>query len=447
MYRQSTIKLTALICALSTASGCMDAGMDAVSRAPDALFGLFDGGADQAPATQSAVLDPTMENGAQSDIINGLLNRRSMLGAGPFTQVANAVLAANSRAAEADLRAAKLRAEARANNWLPTLGPSVSLTSLGAVVSSSVVEQVLFDNGRKKAERDYAAADVEVAAVTLAQDTNDRVLSALELYLSAQAATARANVNQAAMKRMRHYEYVMSERVKGGVSSRVDLQIVQQKLNQMQSDMASDQETAMGAMSELGAMSAGSLDGVTGLSPLNDGNAAVTPLSVLKAQAESTRAIAEATAARAGFLPSLTAAGNIGQGGSDFGLNLGSANGFGFGTGASLRAADAQKAAAAARVGQVRESANRSLRALESELASLQRQAVQSHTLASQAAANYDIYAAQQKEGQRAVSDVVGIFETKVRTEREAASLKFEVIRVQLKIAALKGALVNGEQI
>jgi len=161
VYRQSTIKLTALICALSTTSGCMDAGMDAVSRAPDALFGLFGGDADQSPATQNAVLDPTMENGAQSDIINGLLNRRSMLGAGPFTHV-------------------------------------------------------------------------EVAAVTLSQDTNKRVLTALELYLTAQAAKARADVNAAAMERMTHFEYVMSERVKGGVSSRVELQIVQQKLNQMQ---------------------------------------------------------------------------------------------------------------------------------------------------------------------------------------------------------------------
>ena len=96
------------------------------------------------------------------------MNRHSVLNAGAFSDVANAVLAANSRAAEADLRAAKLRAEARANNWLPSLGPSVSLTSLGAVVSSMVVEQVLFDNGRKKAERDYAAADVEVAAARAA---------------------------------------------------------------------------------------------------------------------------------------------------------------------------------------------------------------------------------------------------------------------------------------
>jgi len=397
----------------------------------------------QAPAS---ALDAEMENGGQSEIIQNLLNRRSVLDNGPFAQVANAVLAANSRAAEADLRAAKLRAEARANNWLPSIGPNVSLTSLGAVVSTMVVEQVLFDNGRKKAERDYAAADVEVAAVTLAQDTNKRVLAGLELYISAQEASARANVNAAAMERMEHYAYVMSERVKGGVSSRVDAQIVTQKLNQMQADMASDQETAAGALSELSAMTATPITGVSGISTLNDGNIDRTPLTVMKAQAESTRMIAEATAARAGFLPSLTAGGTLGNGGG-IGLSVGSDNGLSLGTGAALGAIEEQKAAAAARVGQVQEDANRALRALEGELASLQRQETQAQSLATQASANFDIYSEQQKAGQRAVPDVVGIFETKVRAEREAVGIKYEIACVMLKIAALNGTLVNGEQI
>ena len=421
-------------------------GDSEVSRSPVSMLGMSgpDGEAvSQAPAS---ALDAEMENGGQSEIIQNLLNRRSVLDNGPFAQVANAVLAANSRAAEADLRAAKLRAEARANNWLPSIGPNVSLTSLGAVVSTMVVEQVLFDNGRKKAERDYAAADVEVAAVTLAQDTNKRVLAGLELYISAQEASARANVNAAAMERMENYSYVMSERVKGGVSSRVDAQILTQKLNQMQADMASDQETAAGALSELSAMTATPITGVSGISTLNDGNVDRTPLTVMKAQAESTRMIAEATAARAGFLPSLTAGGTLGNGGG-IGLSVGSDNGLSLGTGAALGAIEEQKAAAAARVGQVQENANRALRALEGELASLQRQETQAQSLATQASANFDIYSEQQKAGQRAVPGVVGIFETKVRAEREAVGIKYEIARVMLKIAALNGTLVNGEQI
>ncbi len=57
------------------------------------------------------------------------------------------------------------------------------------------------------------------------------------------------------------------------------------------------------------------------------------------------------------------------------------------------------------------------------------------------------VHQEQQRAGQRAVPDVVGIFETKVRTERTAVSHKYEIARVMLKIAALKGTLVNGENI
>jgi adhesin transport system outer membrane protein len=304
-----------------------------VTRSSNALTDTNEGGAVPAAAPQAA-LDANLQDGSQSPIIEGLLNRRSVLGNGSYDQVADAVLAANSRAAEADLRAATLRSEARASNWLPTLGPNVSLTSLGTVVTEMVVQQVLFDNGKKRAEREYAQADVEVAAVALAQDTNDRVMTALGLYLNAEAAKAKAGVNAAAMQQMERYEYVMSERVVGGVSSRVDHQIVTQKLNQMRADMASDQEDAATAFAELNAMSAAPLDGVSGISNIGQPGPSAQPLTVMKAQAEAQRAVAEATAARAGFLPSLTASGSIGSEGSDGGLNIVADNGFGFGTGA-----------------------------------------------------------------------------------------------------------------
>jgi adhesin transport system outer membrane protein len=321
------------------------------------------------------------------------------------------------------------------------------MTSLGTVVTQLVVEQVLFDNGKKRAEREFAQADVEVAAVALAQDTNDRVMTGLGLYLDAEAAKSRADVNAAAMSQMERYEYVMSERVRGGVSSRVDLQIVQQKVNQMRADMASDQEAAATAFAELNAMSAAPLDGVSGINGLGQPGPGAEPLPVMKAKAEAQRAVAEATAARAGFLPSLTASAGIGSGGSDGGLNVGTENGLGFGTGASLEALEATQAAAEARVGQVREDTNRSLQALRTELTSLRRQELQAQSLAAQAASNFSIFSEQQKSGHRSVPEVVSIFETKVRTEREAVALKYEVARVELRIAALMGSLVNGEQI
>ena len=92
----------------SALSGCMSSGEGGVGVTLNA-FNFMSPAEDPQP---QSVLSPQMENGTESEIIAGLLNRRSILPEGPYAEVANAVLDANSRAAEADLRAARLRAEA-----------------------------------------------------------------------------------------------------------------------------------------------------------------------------------------------------------------------------------------------------------------------------------------------------------------------------------------------
>lgn len=169
--------------ALVMLSGCL--GVDFPTRGASFM--------DDAPALdqRTTAMDATQADGSTSDIINTLMVRQSVLTGTAYGRVAEAVMDANSRVAESELRAAMLRSEARSRNWLPRLGPSVSLTDLGDVVAGLVVDAVLFDNGGRRAERDFAMADVEVAAVALAQDSNARVLAGLELYLDAGAARAR----------------------------------------------------------------------------------------------------------------------------------------------------------------------------------------------------------------------------------------------------------------
>ncbi|MEM7596969.1 MAG: TolC family protein, partial [Pseudomonadota bacterium] len=160
-------------------SGCMS------DMPGGAMFAKPPQGAEAEVTRQSGALSPTPGE-TNSEIIETLLNRQSLLhDRGPFADVAQAALNASSRASEAELRSAQLRAEAASKNWLPTLGPNISLTSMGDLVTSMLLEQVLFDNGRRKAERAFAAADVEVAAVALSQDMNDRVYTALSLYVTA----------------------------------------------------------------------------------------------------------------------------------------------------------------------------------------------------------------------------------------------------------------------
>ena len=397
-------------------------------------------------AQYAAALDGELSNGERSEIIDALLNRRSVLPSGPYAQVASSVLAANARAAEAELRAAMLRSQARELNWLPSLGPSISLTSLGALAAGLLVEQTLFDGGAKRAEREFARADVEVAAVALAKDTNDRVYQALDLYLTIQASNARAAVNEGGIERMERFEYVMSERVRAGINDRADLQIVQQKLTQMRSDILEDHEAASSARNELAAMSATSLDGVSGISSLSDVSGTAQPLDVLKVEAEGTRSMAEARALQAGYMPNASASTTIGQSGSG-GLNIGIPNGLGFGRGADMAAIEALGEAAVLQVTEQREDSARAVAAIEGNVTSLRRQQSNIQTIISQANDNYTLFEEQLRGGQRTVPEVVGVFRTKLDAERDAVALRYDVARQELKLALVYGTLVNGEDI
>jgi adhesin transport system outer membrane protein len=426
----------------SSAILALTLGLSACDTTDEATVSRADGAL---AAQQPFMLDPEMEDGSTSPIIEALLVRRSVLEPGPLRDVADAVMAANTRAAEADLRAALLRAEAQSYNWLPTLGPSVSLTSLSSVVTNLVLNAALIDHGARRAERDFAKHDVEVTAVALAEDSNSRVMQALELYIAAEAARARADVTAQAMERMNHFAYIMRERVNAGISDRADLQVVTQKQDQMASDMASDRETAASAMRELQAMAAIPVASLAGLSGLAAPSLTAEALSVMRARAESARAVASARAAQAGLLPGVSLGGSVGSDGTDFAINAGS-DGIGLGIGANMRAIEAEEQAAAARVGAEREAAERAIASLEGQLQSLRRQHAEAVTLAAQATENYELFAEQQRAGQRGVTEVVGVFETKIRADRRAVGLRYDIVLAELGIAERLGLLVDGDK-
>jgi adhesin transport system outer membrane protein len=422
-------------------SGCM--AEDIVSRAGGLL------GQETAVVVadpNAATLEGELSNGERSELIDALLNRRSVLPAGPYRDVASSVLAANSRAAEAELRAAMLRSKARELNWLPSLGPSISLNSLGSVVAGLLVEQTLFDGGAKRAEREFARADVEVTAVALALDTNERVYQALDLYLTIQSSNARAAVNEGGMARMERFEYVMSERVNAGINDRADLQLVQQKLTQMRSDVLEDHENATSARNELAAMSATPLDGVSGISNLGDVVGNGQPLDVMKVAAEGARGMAEARALQAGYMPNITASGTVGQSDSA-GIGIGIPNGLGFGRGAEMAAISAMGEAAELQVAEQREDSARAVAAIEGQVTSLRRQQANIQTIIQQANDNYTLFEQQLRAGQRTVPEVVGVFRTKLDAEREAVALTYDLARLELKLALIYGTLVDGEDI
>lgn len=433
---------TAAMCASALAlAGCLS-DVAGNAQATDVV-------AMQSTSGNTATPKPTHSEklNAQSAIIQGLIARRSVLSdGGAYSTVASAVLAANSRSAESDLRAAQLRARAASKNWLPQIGPEISLTSLGSVVANLVVEQVLFDNGRKKGEREFAVADVEVAAVALATDTNERVSTGLGLYITGIEARERFALASQNVKDIGHFEWVMEQRVQGGVSDSSDLNILRQRMLETRARQSAAAETAATSFAELNAMAIGDLSTVSGTSALSVHANIAQPLSVTQSEAEKIRAIAAAKVDRAGQLPGLTAGGIIGQGGSG-GLTVESDGLLGLGTGDRLRAIEATKDAAGRRVAQASEDANRELRRFEGQIAATERQAAEAAVLTAQAKKNLDLFQAQYDAGQRQVIDVVSVYETFARQQENEVTLKYDAIRLRVAMAAFLGVLADGSAI
>jgi adhesin transport system outer membrane protein len=383
-----------------------------------------------------------------SPIIASLQQRKSILPpSGPYGQLGAAILAANSGAAAAELRMAQLKAEAKSKNWLPQLGPSISLSSLSGMVASLTLSQPLIDNGRRRAERDFASADVEVAAVALSATMNQRVYEGLQYYVQSQRAVAQAAVSSAALTKLSGFEAAMQTRVEGGISDMSEKNVISQRAAEMRATVAADQDNANTALGQLSAMIGRPVTGLSGLDDLPQILGGPVALSVLRKQGEGKRALAGAAMSRADMLPGLTASVE----GTDAGVNKGvRLTGLGLlnpGASATMQAiaqtaqvVDAQNADAA-------DAANRRMITLSGEINTLSGRAVQGARVLAQTESNLELFTEQYKVGRSTLLDLVGQYDAYARLKRDQVSLRYEIVLRQLEMARDTGLLVDGSQL
>lgn len=446
LTRNILIGVTALLC------GCGE-GVSGLSKLSDVkpvafMRGLSGGGAaspdnsDQQPNLARANQD------ASSAIIDGLLARRTVLSSNsPYAPVAKTMLETSSGLAQAELRASKMRSVARSKNWLPTIGPSITLSSLGELAAGLIVDQVLYDNGKRKAERAFAAADVEVSAVALSQDVNDRLHTGLTLYITAAEAHEKAGMAARGLSRMQEFNRIVSVRVSGGLSSLSDQRVVRTKLSDMDQEASTHREAERAALSEFSAMTGGkTATPLTQAYAISVPPAQLTALEVLRAEGEATRSVAEAKAARAGLLPSLSAGGTLGVADSA-GVTFGGIANLGVGTSAEIEALKAQERAAGARVVLAKETAARKSARLQNELKALIRQERDTAGLVQQTRTNFRLFQEQFEGGQKTVMDVINVYEQMVQSELKHIDLKYEITLTQLEMARNAGALADGTDI
>ncbi len=383
-----------------------------------------------------------------SAIIADLSGRISALpAAGPYAQVAQAVLTDAKGAAKAELRVARLTAQAKSKNWLPQIGPSLSLTSLGDLATRILLEQVVFDNGAKKAERDLAAADVELAAVTLASEMNDTVAEGLKAYISALKAEDQGAVASRSAAKIGDYNHIMRQRVEGGLSDGSEARILAQKLSEMQATAQADRDAATAAKTQLQAMTASPVDGFAGLGDIALPAAIPEALTVKRAEAEAGRTAAEAKMARAGHLPTLSAQASTGTGGPDLGLALGVNQMLGFGTADTLAALEASNEAATARIGKARQDQQQSLAGLQAKLVALEAKQSRDAAVVEETGAGLEMFTEQYRMGRRSLMDLVNMYESYAQMAHAQAGLKYDIALIKLEIARQHGILVDGTSI
>ena len=380
-----------------------------------------------------------------SELISGLQARRSVLPlGGAYAKVVDGVLEADAGVAGAELRIARLRSEARAKNWLPKLGPAVTLTSLSGLAAGILLEQALFDHGKRKAERAYAAADVEVAAVALSSDINQRVFEGLRHYVNAERARAQGAVSARAGERLAGFADVMRQRVEGGLSDRSEQQVIAQHLAEMQATGGADREAEISAMAELAAMSAINLDGLRGIDRLPVVGNPTEPLSVVKARGEGARSVAESRIARAGLMPGLTSSVDVTSDGINPGLRMGGSGLLGMGTKEELAALDATADVVARRTAEAAETAERRIVALERQIAQLESQQAKGAAVLAQTEANLGLFVEQYKLGRRSLLELVDQYDSFARLDRDQVALGYEIALLELEIARDRGLLVDG---
>lgn len=426
---------------LVLALGACAAGGPDVSK-----FGFGAGHAPDQPGAAGELRRAGDEAKQRSAVIDALLTRQSILSAsGPYAEVARAVTEANAGVARAELRVARLKAEAKSKNWLPSIGPQVSLTSLGSVAASILLEQAIFDGGARKAERAYSAADVEVAAATLAIDANQRVYEGLALYIRAQRANEHARLAEAAVARMADYQRIVTIRADGGMSDRSEQGVITQKTSEMRAMLSNDRFSAQQAQAELAVLAGRPLSGLSGLQPVPADAGNPEPLAVVKARAEGSRTLAEAQILRAGYFPGVKAQAKFDKDDDLLsGLSIGADNAFGLGTGAELQAINSTGDVVDRRIAASAADADRSIVALQHELVTLTAREAQGATVLAQTEASLATFTEQFKVGRRPLMELVGMFESFAAMQREQASLKYEMALLRLEIARNRGVLVNG---
>ncbi|AWI84367.1 hypothetical protein CEW88_12145 [Alloyangia pacifica] len=274
--RASSFRLGCGIALVALLPGCMqvytNAGSDPVgTTAPQAMRLRADG---------------------RGKVIGTLAQRPGAILPGtPYAAIARAVLEGGGFRSVSELRLAWLRGKADELDWLPDLGPHLSLAVLAHMSQSVQSRPERFDTPRKQAERDLALAEIDQAALTLVDGANGQVFEAIGHHLDAEEAHARADLLEAAYRDVASLDWPIARAVAAGLVPAQRLQELRARVAWLRAERVDAGAEAQRARSELAAMGDSRLGGVAGIGAIRE---LVSPPLLSELQAGILRAGVEA---------------------------------------------------------------------------------------------------------------------------------------------------------
>ncbi|MCT4372360.1 hypothetical protein CLG85_019405 [Yangia mangrovi] len=338
-----------------------------------------------------------------------------------------------------ELRLAWLRGEAEELAWLPDLGPELSLAALARLSESAQAGPDRFDTPRKQAERDLALAEIDHAALALAEEANALVFEAIDQHLAAEEARARAALLEAAYRDFASLDWPIAQAVGAGLVPAERLQELRAQVALMRAERVSAGAEAQRAHFELAAMGDSRLGGVEGIGTLRE-LVSLPPLSELRAGV--LRAGAEAQERRA--LHMLLDGLDSRRSPEELAA-LEEASGY---DGEGSEAGDWAPPDAAPRWSQGPSSTGD----FEIGTAAQEREALRGDLAAAERARGWALtQAARGKQmlgaGQMTAAQLLGPLSSALQAQDEEITLRFALAHAELRLAYLRGTLVAGSEL
>ena len=335
---------------------------------------------------------------------------------------------------------------------LPSIEPSATLaTTNGEPRARVTVKQTLWDGGRFKGRDAQAQARIDIAKIEYWQERNSIVFAALEQYSEILRFKRLGQVSNKALQDHFELKQTVLERLSGGVSESSEVDLVELRIQELQTLSSTDVsalQTAHSLLQSLVRTETSDFENDSlqqALQSLNIVNVELTAPSVLLTQKSYSLSKGELAEVRSNALPHLVLEGYVEHAdtGSDngVGVTLDSDTFSGFAQRANLEAAQAREESSRISVIKARDDHMREVQRMEIEFAELKTRERLLTKQLSHTRKSVKLFPEQFEAGQKPVTDALSLFQSATDAERQLVNVQTDLLQNRIELAEIMGAL------